>query len=356
MALMKEQPGVKGNCAEESVAFYAGHVAVHGRVALAPMSGYNDQPFRRLCRRFGASLVYTGLLSSSAIVYGPEPWGAKRTAEMLRLHPEEAPLAIQLFGSDEAIIVEAARRIQPLNAALLDLNAGCAKPKVTSSGAGAALMRDPARVGRIFAGLSRALQTPVSGKIRLGWDAESRNYLEVAQAMADNGAVLVAVHGRTADEAFRGSADWAAIARVKRHLTIPVLASGDVKRVADIERILDATGCDGVMIGRAAIGNPWIFAGRDRDTIPWDERLPLILEHLPMMLDFHGDYQGVQRFRKHLRAYLQSSRIPRQMRVRMTQCHDPDRLKALLEESPAWVKEGEPDDSDSRDFAFEYEV
>jgi tRNA-dihydrouridine synthase B len=351
---MKEEHTLQGQQEQRPAAFYVADVPVRGRVVLAPMSGYNDQPFRRLCLRFGASVVYTGLLSSAAIVYGPPPWGAKRTAEMLRLHPNETPLAIQLFGSEEAVIVEAARRIEPLDMAWLDINAGCAKPKVTGSGSGAALMREPARVGQIFAGLSAALHTPVTGKIRLGWDADSRTYLEVARAMVDNGAALVAVHGRTAEQAYTGSADWAAIAEVKQALPVPVLASGDVKRVADIARILDATGCDGAMVGRAAIGNPWIFAGRDRDSIPWHERLPVVLEHLAMMLDFHGDYLGVHRFRKHLRAYLQSSGVPRQMRVRMTQCLDSDRLQKLLAESPAWVVTG--DNPEPEDIAFEDEA
>ena len=327
--------------------FYAGSVAIHGPVVLAPMSGYNDQPFRRLCRRFGASLVYTGLLSSPAIVHGPGRWGARRSADMLRLHPEESPLGVQLFGGREAVIVEAARRIEPLDMDLVDINLGCAKPKVTGSGAGAALMRDPAEVGRIFAGLSAALHTPVSGKIRLGWDDDSLNYLEVARALEDNGAVLIAVHGRTAEQAYRGSANWDAIAEVKQAVQVPVLASGDVKRVADIARILEATGCDGVMIGRAAIGNPWIFAGRDRETVPWAERLPVILEHLAMMLDFHGDYHGVHRFQKHLRAYLQSSGISRRVRARITRCVDADQLQGLLADSPAWVVAGadmEPED------------
>jgi tRNA-dihydrouridine synthase B len=336
------------------VAFYAGDVAIRGRVVLAPMSGYNDQPFRRLCRRFGASLVYTGLLSSPAIVHGPGRWGARRTAEMLRLHPEESPLVVQLFGGMEAVLVEAARRIEPLAMDLLDINLGCAKPKVTGSGAGAALMRDPDEVGRIFAGLSAALHTPVSGKIRLGWDDNSLTYLEVAQAMEDNGAVLIAVHGRMAEQAYTGSANWDAIAEVKRTVQVPVLASGDVKRVADISRILEATGCEGVMIGRAAIGNPWIFAGRDRDAVPWVERLPVVLEHLAMMLDFHGDYHGVHRFQKHLRAYLQSSGISRQVRARITRCLDAAQLQEMLAESPSWVVVGE--DTEPEDPVLEDEA
>ena len=224
--------------------------------------------------------MYTGLLSSNAIVYGPGPFGNSATAEMLLFHPDEFPVVCQLFGSDDEVIVEAARKVESLGMTAIDINLGCAKPKVAGSGAGASLLRDPAGIARLFAHLTQAVDVPVSGKIRLGWDAESRNYLEVARALADNGAALIAVHGRTAVQGYLGSADWGAIAEVKRAVAVPVLASGDVQTPADIDRILEVTGCDGVMIGRGAIGNPWIFEGRHRDEIPWPERLPVIQEHL----------------------------------------------------------------------------
>ena len=313
--------------------FTIGDTPVSGRVVLAPMSGYNDLPFRLLCRRFGASLVYTGLLSAKSIYYSPRTLGSRRTEAMLALHPEESPVVVQLFAREGPILEAAARAIEPLGMAMIDINMGCAKPKVLKSGSGAALMQEPVKVGEILARVSRAVSVPVSGKIRLGWDDANRNYMDVAGAMADNGAALIAVHGRTATQAFTGEADWDAIAHVKQSLDIPVLASGDVKTVADIDRILDATACDGVMIGRAAIGNPWIFRGIDRLSLPWSERVPVIVAHLGMMVEHHGDDYGVRWFRKHLRAYLRGSGVVRRERHAMMQCRDAARLEGLLQAS-----------------------
>ncbi|MCU0522200.1 MAG: tRNA-dihydrouridine synthase, partial [Anaerolineae bacterium] len=231
---------------------------------------------------------------------------------------------------DDGLIIEAARKVESLGAAAIDINLGCATPKVAGSGAGASMLGDVGAIARLFAGLTRALSMPVSGKIRLGLDEDSRNYLEVARAIAGNGAALIAVHGRTAAQAYRGSADWAAIAEVKQAVDIPVLASGDVKEPSDVDRILEATGCDGVMIGRAAIGNPWIFQGLGRGALPWASRVPLVLEHLQMMVDFHGVHHGVRRFRKHLREYLVSSGISRRNRAVLLACDDADRLRELL--------------------------
>ena len=308
-------------------AFRLGDTEVLGRLVLAPMSGYNDQPFRRLCRRFGASLVYTGLISSNAIVYGRRAHGNARTEHMLQFHPEERPVVCQLFDS---MIIEAAQQVEGLGVAAIDINLGCPTPKVAGSGAGASMLRDVGSIARLFAGLTRTLSVPASGKIRLGLDDDSRNYLDAARAIADNGAALIAVHGRTAMQAYRGSADWQAIAEVRRAVDIPVLASGDVKEPGDVERILAATGCDGVMIGRAAIGNPWIFQGFGRGEIPWTERALVVQEHLQMMLAFHGAHQGVRRFRKHLREYLASSGISRRERARLLACDDPEELREGL--------------------------
>jgi tRNA-dihydrouridine synthase B len=313
--------------------FTIGDTTVSGRIVLAPMSGYNDLPFRLLCRRFGASLVYTGLLSAKSIYYSPRTLGSSRTEAMLALHPEEHPVVVQLFAGDGDILAAAAQAIEPLGMVMIDINMGCAKPKVLKSGSGAALMQDAAKVGKIFAGLSRALSVPVSGKIRLGWDDANRNYMDVAQAMVDNGASLIAVHGRTAEQDFTGEADWDAIALAKHSLDIPVLASGDVRTPEDVDRILDATGCDGVMIGRAAIGNPWIFQGIDRFSLPWSERVPVIVEHLGMMVEHHGENYGVSWFRKHLRAYLVGSGVIRRDRHAMMQCKEAARLEALLQAS-----------------------
>jgi nifR3 family TIM-barrel protein len=307
-------------------------VPIHGPLILAPLSGYNDQPFRRLCLEFGAALVYTGLLSASAILYG-----SQRSEEMLRFHPAEHPMACQLFGSDEAILEKAARAVEPLGIDVLDFNMGCAEPKIVKGGHGAALLKDPAHIGRLVARIVNTVRVPVTGKIRLGWDTGSRNYLEVARILEDSGVAMIAVHGRTADQQYTGVADWDAIAEVKQAVRIPVLASGDVKCAADIPRIQAHTVCDGVMIGRAAIGNPWIFCrpeGRARDLpdIPWAERVPVILEHLHRMVDFHGEVLGHRRFRKHLRRYLTNTDVSRQQRRAFLHCEDIETFTALLEQ------------------------
>lgn len=308
-------------------AFHLGSTPISGRLILAPLSGYTDQPFRNLCREMGAALTYTGLLSASGIIYG-----SKRTDSMLRFADDLPPLVCQIFGSDEDLIVEAARRVVDLGGiAALDFNMGCAEPKVADGGSGAAWLRDPARIGRLFARLTRALPLPVTGKIRLGWDDASRNYLEVARVLEDNGAALVAVHGRTAEQAYRGAADWDAIAEVKRALSIPVLASGDVKTPADIDRLLAHTGCDGVLIGRAAIGHPWIFQRRAEAEVPLAERLAVMRRHLCAMLAFDGEYHGVQRFRKHLCQYFTGAGVSRKLRRALLLSNDAHELLALLD-------------------------
>jgi len=306
--------------------FFIRDAPIHGELILAPLSGYNDQPFRRLCLEFGAAMVYTGLLSASAILYG-----SRRSEEMLRFHPDEHPLACQLFGSDADILEKAARAVEALGIDVLDFNMGCAEPKIVKGGHGAALLKDPAQIGRIMERLVRTVRVPVTGKIRLGWDADSRNYMEVAHVLEDSGAAMIAVHGRTADQQYTGLADWDAIAEIKQAVRIPVLASGDVKRAADIPRIQAHTGCDGVMIGRAAIGNPWIFQYRDLPDVPWDERASVILEHLRRMVDFHGEVQGHRRFRKHLRRYLTHTGISRRQRRAFLHCEDLATFTALLE-------------------------
>ena len=310
----------------ESPAFHIRDLPIHGPLILAPMSGYNDQPFRRLCLEFGAALVYTGLLSASAILYG-----SQRSDEMLRFHPDEHPLACQLFGSDEAILEKAACAVEALNIDVLDFNIGCAEPKIVKGGHGATLLKDPAQIGHIMTRLVNTVRVPVTGKIRLGWDAGSRNYLEVAHILEDSGAAMIAVHGRTAEQQYTGVADWDAIAEVKQAVRIPVLASGDVKYVADIPRIQAHTGCDGVMIGRAAIGNPWLFQRRDLPDVPLAERVPVILEHLRRMVAFHGEVQGHRRFRKHLRRYLTNTGMSRHQRRAFLHCEDFETFVTLLE-------------------------
>ncbi len=302
-----------------------GGVLLAGNLALAPMAGATDLPFRRLCRELGADLVCTELASARGMRRDP---GLKRTWRYVEIDPAEAPVAIQLFGADPEDLGEAVRIVEdhPLlsQCAFLDLNLGCPVPKVVDDGAGSALMKDPAQAAACVRAMVRAARRPVTAKIRKGWDAASANAVEVARACEAEGAAMVAVHARTRDQMYAGSADWAAIAAVKAALRVPVFGNGDVRTPADARRMLRETGCDGLMVGRAALGDPWVFErirhGLDPDgrkgpewpAVPGepapDARAALILRHLDLAIDRLGETQAVTEFRKHLAWYLKGTR------------------------------------------------
>lgn len=288
-------------------AFFVRDIPVYGSsgvpgavpAILAPMDGYSDLPFRKLCREYGSAMSYTEFVAVEAIRHG-----AKKALKMLDFDPTEQPqMSFQIFGPNENDIVEAAKRCEQMGAGIVDLNMGCSVPNVSGRGAGAGLLRDPAKIGRIFNAMSRALSIPVTGKIRIGWDAQSLNHVEVARVMEDNGASLVAVHGRTKEQKYTGHANWDAIAEVKQAVKIPVIGNGDVRRVEDIARMKAHTGCDGVMIARAAIGNPWIFSGRNREDVLLRDVTRLMRRHLDMNLRHYGDY-GLILFRKYAARYI----------------------------------------------------
>jgi len=215
---------------------------------------------------------------------------------------------------------------------------GCSVRKVSGRGSGAALLRDPAKIGRIFARLTKALSVPVTGKIRLGWDDDSLNYLEVARVMEDNGAALVAVHGRTKAQAYNGVANWDAIAQIKQAVSIPVIGNGDVKCVADIERMKQHTGCNAVMIARAAIGNPWIFRRKDIDEVTLAEKAQLIYRHLDLMLDFYGEERGLVLFRKHIVKYVRGLSHIAKVKQQLITCTRPEEFMALMHQYEAEVQ------------------
>jgi len=279
--------------------FYVRNVPVYGDLILAPMAGFSDLPYRMIARDFGSAMSYTEFVSVDGLLQGNA-----KTLRMLAFHPSEYPMTFQVFGSSEDKIVEACLKIEQLGPTIIDLNMGCSVAKVSGRGAGAALLCEPPKIGKIFNRLTRALSVPVTGKIRLGWDQQTRNYLTVAKTLEDNGASLIAVHARTKSQAYDGVADWDAIAEIKQAVKIPVIGNGDVKTVADIRRIKQHTGCDGVMIGRAAIGNPWIFARKDRHEVSFSEKAALIRRHLSLMLDFYDDDYGLILFRKHVVKYI----------------------------------------------------
>lgn len=298
-----------------NAAFTIGPVPVYGDLILAPMAGYTDQPYRSICRAMGSAMSYTEFVSAQGLLHAN-----RRTFELLRYDPQERPVVFQVFGQDPESILAACQRLEELGPDVIDINMGCPVPRVSRRGGGAGLLRDPGRIAQIFALLSRRLTVPVSGKIRLGWDPASRNYLEVAHVLDENGAALIAVHGRTRVESYDTPADWDAIAAVKQAVHIPVLGNGDVHCTADIERMAAHTGCDGVMIGRAAIGNPWIFQRRDREDVPLEKRIDMIGLHLARMVAFYGERRGVVNFRKHVVRYLRGVPGAAQARGELMQC------------------------------------
>lgn len=286
--------------------FRIANIPVHGALILAPMDGITDFPFRTIARRFGSAISFTEFVNASDVVKDL-PGYKKRIV----FSENERPVAFQIFDDEPDRILQAAlilRRFQP---DMIDINMGCPAKTVSGRGAGAGLMRTPRKIRSIFSLLSHALDIPVTGKIRLGWDQTTKNYIEVAKIIEENGGSLISVHGRTRDQGYSGQADWDAIAEIKQAVSIPVIGNGDVRTVGDIDRMMAQTSCDGVMIGRAAMENPWIFSRRERDSIPASEVLALIAEHLAMLMDFYGKEEGVILFRKYLKAYLKAYPISR---------------------------------------------
>jgi tRNA-dihydrouridine synthase B len=279
------------------VAFLVGGIPICGAVMLAPMAGYSDVPNRAICRSFGSAMSYTEFVSVDEILVD-----SQRARALLDYVEADRPMVFQLFGNDAQKMVEAARRVEMLGPDIIDVNMGCSTRRVSGRGAGVGMMPQPELVAETFELLSRHVSVPVTGKIRLGWDG-NRNYLEIARIMEANGASMIAVHPRTKEQQYGGRACWEAIADVKQVVSVPVLGSGDVRTPENIDRMLAQTGCDGVMIGRGAIGNPWLFARLDRRRLPFSEIAATTREHLSLMLRYYGDY-GLILFRKHLKRYL----------------------------------------------------
>jgi nifR3 family TIM-barrel protein len=279
--------------------FSVRHIPIFGDIILAPMDGFSDLPFRLICRELGSAMSYTEFVSVDELSHK-----VKRTHRKLIFDPSERPMTFQIYGHEENKLVETAIRLQELGPDIIDLNMGCWVNSISGRGAGAGLLRTPDKIGRIFKRFTESLNRPVTGKIRLGWDADSRNFLDVARTLEDSGAALIAVHGRTKSQAYKGEADWDAIGQVKAAVKIPVVGSGDVRTVADIDRLKRHAGVDAVMVGRAAIGNPWIFARKDRTQVTRAEVVALMRRHLTLNIGFYGNDAGVVLFRKHAARYI----------------------------------------------------
>ncbi len=309
--------------------FFVRDIPVYGDLILAPMDGYSDLPFRSICRALGSAISYTEFVNVDEVSRRKPK---SNTLRKLEYEPSERPITFQIYGHQEERLVETAIAVQELNPDIVDVNMGCYVHDIAERGAGSGLLRDPGKIARVISRMVNALRVPVTAKIRLGWDDNSRNYIEVARILEDNGASLIAVHGRTKAQAFRGNADWGAIGEVKRAVKIPVLANGDVKTVADIARIKAQTGCDGVMIGRGAIGNPWIFSRRDRDQVPLAEKIALLRKHLALNLQFYGEHTGLILFRKHASRYITGMYGAAEMRLRLLTCNNVEEFDRMVGE------------------------
>lgn len=283
-----------------------GKVTLENNLILAPMAGVTDLPFRLLCREQGAGLVCMEMVSAKAIYFHN-----KNTEELMEIHPDEIPASLQLFGSDPDIISEMAKRIEERPFSILDINMGCPVPKVVNNGEGSALMKNPGLVEEIITKTVKAVKKPVTVKIRKGFQENMVNAVEIARIAEASGAAAIAVHGRTREQYYAGRADWDIIAQVKQAVSIPVIGNGDVTDGASARKLLEQTGCDGIMVGRAVRGNPWIFreirhflaTGKQPGKPEAAEIRETILRHAAMELAHKGEYTAVREMRKHIAWY-----------------------------------------------------
>ena len=312
-----------------------GNVELANPYILAPMAGVTDLPFRLLCKEQGAGLLCMEMVSAKAIQYQN-----KNTKALLEIHPEERPVSLQLFGSEPDVISEVAKSIEELPFAILDINMGCPVPKIVRNGEGSALMKQPKLVHEIVSKTVKAIQKPVTVKIRKGFDDTSINAVEIAKIIEDAGAKAVAVHGRTREQFYSGKADWDIIRQVKEAVGIPVIGNGDVVSVESAIALMTETGCDGVMIGRGAQGNPWIFSElleyektRELPKRPSTQELKeMMLRHARLQVQYKGEYLGIREMRKHISWYTTGLPNSAKLRGEINAVETYEELVRLLDE------------------------
>ena len=311
-----------------------GDVSLKNNLILAPMAGVTDLPFRLLCKEQGAGLLCMEMVSAKAIYFNN-----KNTEELLTIDDREPPVSLQLFGSDPDIISEMAKKIENRPFSILDINMGCPVPKVAGNGEGSALMKNPKLVEEIVSKTAKAIKKPVTVKIRKGFDDEHINAVEIARIAESAGAAAVAVHGRTREQYYSGKADWDIIRQVKEAVRIPVIGNGDVTSPEDARQLMETTGCDGIMIGRGAQGNPWIFrqilhwmeTGEEESKPDLEEVKAMILRHARMLVEYKGAYTGIREMRKHVAWYTAGYPNSAKLRARVNEIESLEALEHLIQ-------------------------
>jgi len=312
-----------------------GNVVLENGIFLAPMAGVTDLPFRLLCKEQGCGLVYTEMVSAKGLYYENQ-----KTEKLLQIDEREKPIAVQIFGSDPDIMADVAAEAASTGASIIDINMGCPTPKIVKNGEGSALMRKPQLIGKIVRAVSQAVNIPVTVKIRKGWDETSVNACEVAQIAEDNGAKAITVHGRTREQFYSGQADWDIIKKVKESVSIPVIGNGDVTSPQAAKQMFDYTGCDGIMIGRGAQGNPWIF----RRVIHFLETGEILLEpspgqrirqaikHARLLVEYKDEYVGIREARKHVSWYIKGLKNSSKVKELVNKVEHLSQMEDLLNE------------------------
>lgn len=311
-----------------------GNVTLENNLILAPMAGVTDLPFRLLCKEQGAGLLCTEMISAKAIHFKN-----KNTKSLMRILPEERPVSLQLFGSEPDLMAEIAAQIEDEPVDILDINMGCPVPKVVNNQEGSALMKNPKLVGEIVSKMASAIKKPLTVKIRKGFTEGSVNAVEIAKIIEASGAAAIAVHGRTREQYYAGKADWDIIRQVKEAVSIPVIGNGDVNSPESAKRLIEETGCDGIMIGRAARGNPWIFGrinrfletGVKEEEPGVQEVKEMILKHARLQIEYKGEYTGMREMRKHVAWYTAGMPHSASVRRQVNEVETYEQLEKLVE-------------------------